>query len=138
MLLGGLAVAAIAAAITVAVAPVDAQLLAATATGRPPANGALGGHAFLWAIALNSLGTLLLVGGSGLSIVRRRNIRANVWIGSGALVVALATGLSRGGDYSYVYVGQLAGIALMFAGFTLPARASRAVPGSAAVRAAAR
>ena len=138
VLLGGLAVAAIAAAITVAVAPVDAQLLAATATGRPPANGALGGQAFLWAIALNSLGTLLLVGGSALSIVRRRNIRANVWIGSGALVVALATGLSRGGDYSYVYVGQLAGIALMFAGFTLPARASRAVPGSAAVRAAAR
>ena len=137
VLLGGLAVAAIAAAITVAVAPVDAQLLAATATGRPPANGALGGHAFLWAIALNSLGTLLLVGGSALSIVRRRNIRANVWIGSGALVVALATGLSRGGDYSYVYVGQLVGIALMFAGFTLPARARPAVPGSAAVRAAA-
>src|SRR5205823_12224547 len=51
LLLGGLAVAAIAAAVTVALAPVDGRLLAATATGRPPANGALGGHAFLWAIA---------------------------------------------------------------------------------------
>jgi hypothetical protein len=138
VLLGGLAVAAIAAAVTVAVAPVDAQILAETATGRPPANGALGGHAFLWAIALNSLGTLLLVGGSALSILRHRNVRANVWIGSGALVVALATGLSRGGDYSYVYVGQLIGIALMFAGFTLPARTRPAIPGTAAVRAAAR
>ena len=54
--------------------------------------------------------------------MRRRNVRANVWIGCGALVVALATGLSRGGSYSFVYVGQLVGIALMFAGFTLPAK----------------
>jgi hypothetical protein len=61
-----------------------------------------------------------------------------MWIGSGALVVALATGLSRGGDYSYVYLGQLVGIALMFAGFTLPVRTKPALPGTAAVRAAAR
>jgi hypothetical protein len=138
VLLGGLAVAATAAAVTIAVAPVDAQALAATAAGRPPANGALGGHAFLWAIALNSVGTLLLVGGAALSIVRRRNVRANVWIGCGALVVALATGLSRGGEYSYVYIGQLLGIVLMFAGFTLPARARQVEPRTAAVRAAAR
>ncbi len=120
-------------------APVDAAALAHTASGRPPANGALGGHVYLWAIALNSLGTLALVGGSLLSILRRRNVRANVWITGGALVVALATGLSRGGDYSFVYLGQLVGIALMFAGFTLggapPRRAS--VP-TAAVRPAAR
>ena len=117
-----------------------ARALAATAAGRPPANGALGGHAFLWAIALNSVGTLLLVGGSALSIVRRRNVRANVWIGCGALVVALATGLSRGGDYSFVYLGQLVGIALMFAGFTLPAKpcATGASIAPSSVRAAAR
>jgi hypothetical protein len=138
-LLGGLAVAAAAATAAVLLAPVDGAALAATAAGRPPANGALGGHAFLWAIALNSVGTLLLVGGAALSIVRRRNIRANVWIGCGALVVALATGLSRGGSYSFVYVGQLVGIALMFAGFTLPAKPPQRVqhhPSS--VRAAAR
>ena len=68
VLLGGFAVAAVAATIAVALAPVDLQMLAATATGRPPANAALGGHAFLWAIALNSLGTVFLVGGSLLGI----------------------------------------------------------------------
>jgi hypothetical protein len=34
-------------------------------------------------------------------------------------VVALATGLSRAGSYEFVYVGELVGIALMFAGFAL-------------------
>ena len=94
--------------------------------GTGTANGALGGHAYLWAIALNSAGTLFLVGGALLSIARRRNVRASVWIAAGAVVVALATGLSRGGDYSFVYLGQLVGIVLMFAGFTLPA--SRTTP----------
>ena len=53
------------------------------------------------------------------SIAHRQRIRANVWIGAGALVVALATGMSRAGDYRFVYLGQLLGIALMFAGFQL-------------------
>jgi hypothetical protein len=121
-LLGGLAVATLSAVVAVLLAPVDPAALAAAGGGRPPANGALGGHVFLWAIALNSIGTLLLVGGSLVSVVRGRNVRANVWIGTGALVIALATGLSRGGSYTFVYVGQLVGISLMFAGFTLPAR----------------
>ena len=79
----------------------------------------------MWAIVLNSLGTIALVGGALLAILRRQNVRANVWIAAGALVIALATGLSRGGDYSVAYVGQLIGIVLMFAGFTLPARPRR-------------
>jgi hypothetical protein len=61
-----------------------------------------------------------------------------MWIGSGALVVALATGLSRGGDYSFVYLGELVGISLMFAGFMLPARVRDRTPERVAVRAAAR
>jgi hypothetical protein len=77
--------------------------------GRPPVNSALGGHAFLWAIALNSFGTLFLVGGSLYSIARRQRIRPNLWIGGGALVVGLATGLSRADSYSLVYAGQLLG-----------------------------
>jgi hypothetical protein len=101
------------------VTPVAPAALAATATGHPPPNGALAGHAFIWAIALNSLGTLALVGGSCLSILRRQRIRANVWIASGALCVAAATGLSRAGDTSLVYLGELVGIAVMFCGFTL-------------------
>jgi cbb3-type cytochrome oxidase subunit 1 len=122
VLAGALVLATAAAAVAVALAPVDAAALAATASGRPPANGALGGHAFLWAVALNSFGTLFLVGGSLYSIARRRRVRVNVWIGGGALVLALATGLSRTGDYSLVYLGQLVGIALMFAGFTIVGR----------------
>jgi len=141
VLVGALVVATAAAAVTVALAPVDAATLAAAESGRPPANGALAGHAYLWAVALNSFGTLFLVGGSLYSIARRQRIRTNVWIGGGALVVALATGLSRAGDYSFVYAGELVGIAMMFAGFRLvglapvrprPARAeahsSQAVP----------
>ena len=88
---------------------------------QPPPNAALGGHAFLWAVVLNSAGTIALVGGSLLSILRRQRVRANVWIASGALCVAAATGLSRAGDTSLVYVGELVGLALMFCGFTLPA-----------------
>ncbi|MDX6488385.1 MAG: hypothetical protein QOK13_1000 [Gaiellaceae bacterium] len=128
LMLGGLVVATLAAVAAVALAPVDAGLLAATPAGRPPLNHALGGHAFLWAIALNSAGTLFLVGGSLWSIARRQRVRANVWIGGGALVVAMATGLSRAGDYSFVYLGELLGIAIMFAGFQLAGAKPRPAP----------
>ena len=94
-------VATVAAAVTVAArARWTPRLWRATASGRPPANGALGGHAFLWAVALNTFGTLWLVGGSLWSIPRRQRVRANLWIAGGALVVAAATGLSRAGAYS--------------------------------------
>ncbi len=123
VLLGTLVTATLAAVVTVAFAHVDSGTLARAADGRPPDNGAIVGHAYLWAAALNSVGTLALLGGSLLAIARRIRVRQNVWIGVGALVVALATGLSRTGDYSFVYLGQLAGLALMFCGFTLPSRA---------------
>ena len=125
LMLGGLVVASVAAVFAVVLAPVHASVLSAAAPGEPPANHALGGHAFLWAIALNSAGTIALVGGSLLSIVRRQRVRANAWIASGALCVAAATGLSRAGDVSLVYLGELVGIALMFCGFTLPAPKAR-------------
>jgi hypothetical protein len=136
ILLGGLLTATAAAAVSVALAPVSSGVLAATSHGRPPANSALGGHAFLWAIGLNSFGTIFLVGGSLYSILRRRRVRPNVWIGAGALIVALATGLSRADSYAFVYAGQLLGIALMFSGFAFvgkrpaprPETPPRAVP----------
>ncbi len=118
-LAGALAVATVAAAVTVAVAPVHAEALALAPSSGPPANDALGGHAFIWAIALNTFGTVWLLGGALYSIVRRRRVRANVWIAAGALVLALATSMTRAGEYSFVYVGELVGIALMFAGFNL-------------------
>jgi hypothetical protein len=122
VLLGALAVGSIAAAVSVWLAPVNERMLATTVSGRPPDNGALVGHAFLWAVVFNSAGTAVLVGGSLYSIARRRRVSANAWIASGALVVALATGLSRTGDYSLVYLGQVVGIALMFCGFTFAGR----------------
>jgi len=126
VLLGALLVATTAAVAAVLLAPVDAGKLAAAPSGGPPANGALGGHAFLWAITLNSVGTLFLIGVSLLSIARRQRVRANVWIASGAIVIAATTGLSRADYTSLVYVGELIGIALMFCGFRLsgPARKS--------------
>src|SRR5207248_5754853 len=117
LMLGGLAVATVAAAVAVALAPVDAARVAAESSARPPANAALGGHAFLWAIGLNSFGTIFLVGGSLYAIARGIRVRPNLWIGGGALVVGLATGLSRAGSYEFVYAGELLGIALMFTGF---------------------
>ena len=68
-----------------------ASALAHAPSGGPPADGALGGHAFLWAIALNSFGTVFLLGGALYSIARRRRVRANLWIAAGALVLALST-----------------------------------------------
>ena len=128
LLVGALAVATVAAVTTVLLAPVDAHGLAAAHSGQPPANGVLGGHAFLWAVVMNSIGTLLLVGGSLFSIARRQRVRANLWIASGALTVAAATGVSRTGDVSLVYLGELIGIALMFCGFTLTAPAKKVPP----------
>ena len=138
MLLVVLGLAILGAAATVMLAPVDAAALVATVRGRPPPNHALEGYAYLWAIALNALGTLFLVGGSLWAIVRHRRVAQNLWIAGGALVVAAATGMSRGGSYSLVYAGELVGIALMFAGFTLvgkePARpAARLAPVEKAV-----
>jgi hypothetical protein len=123
---GALIVATVAAAVTVASAPVHPDVLAATATGRPPANGAIGGGAAAWAIALNSLGTLLLVGGVLRSVIRRQRVRSSMWIGAGAIVLALSTSMSRAGDYSLMYLGELIGITAMFYGFVLPSIAGRA------------
>ncbi len=127
-MLGALGAGSLAAAVTIWLAPVDAAALASTASGQPPENGALLGNAFLWAVIFNSAGTLALVGGSLYSILRRRRVSANAWIASGALVVALATGLSRTGDYSLVYLGQLVGISLMFCGFTFVGRKVEPAP----------
>jgi hypothetical protein len=119
ILAGALAVATLAAGTSVLLAPVHAVSLAAAHSGGPPANSALGGHAFIWAIALNSLGTIALVGGALLSVLRRQRVRASLWIGSGALVLAMSTSMSRAGEYSFMYLGELIGIGLMFCGFQL-------------------
>lgn len=113
-----------AAAITVFASDVDPAALDVAGL-RPPPNDALEGLAFLWAIALNTFGTVLLVGGSLRSIAAGRRRLANALIIVGILSVALSGTLTRLGSYGYVYLGQLVGIALVFAGFELAVR----VPG---------
>jgi hypothetical protein len=127
VMVGALALATVAAALTVGLAPVHAGDLTATASGRPPPNGAIGGGAAAWAIALNSFGTLWLIGGALRSVLRRQRVRQSLWIGGGALVLAAATSMSRTGDYSLMYLGELVGITAMFYGFVLPQRAARPV-----------
>jgi uncharacterized BrkB/YihY/UPF0761 family membrane protein len=103
----------------VLLSPVHASALARAPSGGPPSDSAIGGQAYLWAIALNSFGSVFLIGGALYSIVRRRRVQANIWIAAGALVLALSTSMTRAGEYSLVYLGELVGIALMFAGFNL-------------------
>jgi hypothetical protein len=138
-LAGGLLLATVGAAISVAIAPVHAAAIANAPSGGPPDNSAIGGHVFLWAIALNSFGTAFLLGGALYSIARRRRVRANLWIGGGALVLALATSMTRANDYSFVYLGELIGIGLIFVGFNLtggkPSRVAAPVPAPAGARA---
>jgi hypothetical protein len=135
VLAGALAVSTVAATAAVLLAPVNAGALAHAPSGGPPADGALGGHVFIWAIALNSFGTAFLLGGALYSIARRRRVRANLWIAGGALVLALATSATRAGAYSFVYMGELVGIALMFAGFHLTGAKPRPAVAAPAVTA---
>jgi hypothetical protein len=124
-LAAGLLLASAAATAAVLLAPVHTDVLARAPSGGPPADGALGGHAYLWAVALNIFGSVFLIGGALWSIVRRRRVRANLWIGAGALVLALSTSMTRAGHYSLVYLGELVGVALMFAGFNLTGGGAR-------------
>jgi hypothetical protein len=128
VMLGALLTATAASITALLLAPVHAPVLASTPSDRPPASHVLGGNAFLWAVTLNTTGTLFLIGGSLLSIVRRQRVRANVWIAVGVIVVAAATGLSRTGVTSLMYIGELIGIGCMFCGFTLAAPAPKRKP----------
>jgi hypothetical protein len=108
-----------AAAVAVLTAGVDTALLAEGGL-EPPPNEALTGHAFLYAIVLNSIGTLALLAGIVRSVRRRERPAANLLIGAGVVVVASSGTLTRLGDgYGVVLGAQLAGLILIYAGFEL-------------------
>ena len=111
------------------------SLVAYGAHLRPPPNDTLTGHAFLWAIGMNTVGTLLVVGSSLASILRRRRITGNVLLLAGVAALAGSGTLTRFGDEGLVIAGQAVGIVLLAAGFELaeqrPARAGRGCAGSA-------
>ncbi|MEA2682445.1 MAG: hypothetical protein QOK05_773 [Chloroflexota bacterium] len=120
--------------ITVAVAPLHAAFLGTT---HVPSNCAMwcksesgyvlaNGLAALSAAVGNSLGTIVLVVGAGLSAYRtyRAGLPRNLTLGNvlilvGSLVVASAATLTRFGSYELFYSGQAAGIAIIFVGFRL-------------------
>ena len=116
---GAVLAASIAAAVAVLSADVDAARLAEGGL-RPPPNSALTGLAFLFAIALNTLGTIALLGGIVRSLRRRERPVANLLVGAGVLVVASSGTLTRVGDaYGIVLGAQLAGLVIIYAGFEL-------------------
>ena len=88
--------------------------------------------ALFLAIIGNTVGTLVLVVGAGLSAYRasRRGLHRNIPVGNvlilgGAPVVAGAASLTRFGIYELFYAGQALGIAVIFAGFVVIGSAAR-------------
>ncbi len=74
-------------------------------------------------VAINALGTAVIVGGTAYSVVRfwTKRIQRNRMIGcafisAGTLVVAAGGTLTRLGNYEYLYIAMAAGVALIFAG----------------------
>jgi hypothetical protein len=128
---GAVLATAAAAAVAVLGAGIDTALLAEGAL-RPPPNDALTGLAFLYAIALNTFGTLALLGGIVRSLRRHERVVANLLIGAGVIVIAGSGALTRIGDaYGFVLGAQLAGLVMIYAGFELAtqrAPARRAAP----------
>jgi len=118
LLSGGLIVAVLAATVSVLVADL-APLAADGAHLKPPPNATLTGHAYIWAIALNTVGTVLLVGSSVVSLHHRRRVAGNVLLLAGVAALASSGLLTRFGDEGYVIAGQAVGILLLAAGFEL-------------------
>ena len=116
VVLGATVTACVGAAVSIILAPVDTALLAATEGLGAPPNDALGGNAYLWAIAMNTVGTALLVAGAVVSIARRRKPGPNAAILVGVMVIALAGTLTRFGGEELLYVGQLVGLLVLGGG----------------------
>ena len=109
--------ASVGATVTVLLAPIDVALLATTSGLTAPPNAAIGGHAAIWAIAMNSAGTILLVSGGITSIIRRIRVGPNLAILAGVIVIALAGTLTRFGGPELFYSGQMIGLVILGGGF---------------------
>jgi hypothetical protein len=111
-----------AATAAVLAASVDTAELARA--GATPPNGALNGP---WpaamAIALNSAGTVVLLGGTILSARRRRDPRP-LLVAAGVVVIALASSATRLGSYTLFALAQAAGVILILLGLVTRRRSS--------------
>jgi hypothetical protein len=108
--------ASIGATVTVLIAPVDTSAFAALHGLAAPPNSAIAGHASIWAIAMNSVGTLLLIAGAVVSLLRRVRIGPNAAILAGVIVIALAGTLTRFGGQETLYHGQMVGLIILGGG----------------------
>jgi hypothetical protein len=87
------------------------------------------------AIVINTLGTAIIVGGTGWSVWRywRRGQHRNRMIGcalicAGTLAVAAGGSLTRLGHYEYLYIAMSVGIALIFLGVLVARQPDQAAP----------
>ena len=129
---GALLTAAAAAAAIVVTSPVDSNAIARSSTHGPPNDSAIGTAAVPFAVAVNTLGTITLVGLAALSAWRawrggapRSRVAGNLLLVTGALLVAAASGVTRVGVYELLYLGQAAGVMVMFAGYQVLTGARR-------------
>jgi hypothetical protein len=125
--------AVVGATVTVLIAPVDLVQIASVSGLEAPPNSAIGGHASIWAIAMNSVGTILLIAGALTSIVRRRRVGPNSTLLIGVIVIALAGTLTRFGGAESLYAGQMIGLIILGAGMEWSNRAGYASRNSSTV-----
>ena len=128
--------AVIGATVTVLIAPVDTSAFAEVTGLTAPPNSAIGGHAAIWAIAMNSVGTLLLIVGAVVSLARRVRVGPNATILVGVIIIALAGTLTRFGGQETLYLMQMLGLLVLGGGMEWANRMGYSggrIPPSAAV-----
>lgn len=125
ILFGMTATAVIGATVTVLIAPVDTAAFADLTGLQAPPNSAIAGHAAIWAIGMNSVGTLLLIAGALLSLVRRVRTGPNAAILAGVIAIALAGTLTRFGGQETLYLGQMVGLLILGGGMESANRVGR-------------
>ncbi|MSO47686.1 MAG: hypothetical protein EXQ67_06345 [Thermoleophilia bacterium] len=125
--------AVVGATVTVLIAPIDVGLIASVGGLKAPPNSAIAGHASIWAIAMNSVGTILLIAGALTSIARRRRVGPNVALLVGVIVVALAGTLTRFGGAESLYLGQMIGLIVLGVGMEWSNRVGYAARNSSTV-----
>lgn len=93
------------------------------------------------AISINSLGTLILIGGLVYSAVRFRQRGTNrnrtigcLLIAAGTLTVAMGGTLTRLGSEQYLYIAMSAGIAMIFSGYLWTKRPDTVQTASPSIR----
>ncbi|MGI9116265.1 MAG: hypothetical protein ACR2JV_01350 [Gaiellales bacterium] len=123
VVLGMTATAIAGATVTVLLAPIDVAAFDGLRALSAPPNSAIGGHASIWAIAMNSAGTALLVSGAIVALVRRVRVGPNAAILAGVLVIAAAGSLTRLGGEETLYAGQMLGLVVLGAGMEWSSRA---------------